>query len=167
MSAYARRELEYLGVEVQTGMLVGHVGADHVIAGGQRIRTHCVLWSAGTRGAPLLAQLGVPHDRMGRVVVSADGSVPGHPEVFVVGDGAHLDDEASGAAMPGVAQVAMQMGRHAAQCIEADIAGQPRRPFKYSDRGELAVIGRGHAACEIGKMRLTGLPAWLIWALST
>lgn len=164
LSDYAQRELERLGVEVRTGVFVTEVGADYVIAGGQRIDTHCVLWSAGTRGAPLLARLGVPLDRMGRVIVDADGSVPGHPEVFVVGDGAHIDDAASGGPLPGVAQVAMQMGAHAARCIQADMAGKTRQPFKYSDRGKLAVIGRGHAVCEIGKMRLTGLPAWLIWA---
>ena len=164
LSARACRDLGRLGVEVKTRTLVTDVGADYVVAGGERIATSCVLWSAGTRGAPLLATLGVPLDRQGRVHVGADGAVPGHPEVFIVGDGAHCDDAASGAPLPGVAQVAMQMGRHAARCIAADVAGRARSAFRYSDRGKLAVIGRGRAVCEIGGFGFAGLPAWLIWA---
>lgn len=164
LSGRAHRDLERLGVEARTHALVTDVGADYIVANGERIATSCVLWGAGTRGAPVLERLGVSLDRQGRVIVGRDGAVPGHPEVFVVGDGAHCEDAASGAPLPGVAQVAMQMGRHAARCIADDIAGQPRRAFRYFDRGKLAVIGRGHAVCEIGPLRLAGLPAWLIWA---
>ena len=165
LSARAGRDLERLGVEVRTRTLVTDVGADYIVAGGERIASSCILWSAGTRGAPVLSSLGVPVDRQGRVTVGADGSVPGHPEVFVVGDGAHFDDASSGAPLPGVAQVAIQMGRHAARCIADDVSGRSRRTFGYFDRGKLAVIGRGRAVCEIGPFKLAGLPAWLIWAV--
>jgi NADH dehydrogenase len=144
--------------------MVTAVGPGYVVAGGERIATSCVLWSAGTRGAPLLATLGVPLDRQGRVHVGVDGSVPGHREIFVVGDGAHFDDAPSGAPLPGVAQVAIQMGRHAARCIAADVAGRPRTAFRYLDRGKLAVIGRARAVCEIGPLKFAGMLAWLIWA---
>jgi NADH dehydrogenase len=164
LSARAQRDLERLGVEVRTRSLVTDVGANYIVTNGERIETSCVLWGAGTRGAPVLARLGLSLDRQGRVHVGTDGAVPDHPEVFVIGDGAHFDDNASGALLPGVAQVAMQMGRHAARCISNDISQRPRRAFQYSDRGKLAVIGRGRAVCEIGSLRLAGLPAWLIWA---
>jgi NADH dehydrogenase len=164
LSARACRDLERLGVEVRTRTLVTEVGPDYVVAGDERIATCCVLWGAGTRGAPVLASLGVPLDRQGRVQVGVDGAVPDHVEIFVVGDGAHFDDAGSGTPLPGVAQVAIQMGRHAARCIADDLAGRPRRAFKYSDRGKLAVIGRGRAICEIGPLKLSGLPAWFVWA---
>ena len=164
LSARACRDLERLGVEVQTGRLVTDIGPDYIVAGQERIATSCILWAAGTRGAPVLASLGVPLDRQGRVHVGADCAVPGHAEVFVVGDGAHFDAAAGGAPLPGVAQVAIQMGRHAAKCIADDLAGKPRRTFRYFDRGKLAVIGRGRAVCEIGPFKFGGLPAWLIWA---
>jgi NADH dehydrogenase len=164
LSARARGDLERLGVEVHMRTLVTDVGPDYIVAGGTRIATSCVLWGAGTRGAPVLASLGLPLDRQGRVHVGADGAVPDHAEAFVVGDGAHFDDAASGRALPGVAQVAIQMGQHAARCIADDLANRPRRAFSYFDRGKLAVIGRGHAVCEIGSFKLAGLLAWLIWA---
>jgi len=163
MSARACEDLARLGVEVKTRTLVTDVGADYIVAGGERIATSCVLWSAGTRGAPVLATLGVPLDRQGRVLVGADGSVPDHPDIFIVGDGAHFDDT-TGAPLPGVAQVAIQMGRHAARCIAGDVAGRTRSTFCYFDRGKLAVIGRARAVCEIGRFKFAGLPAWLIWA---
>jgi NADH dehydrogenase len=164
LSVRAQRDLERLGVEVRTRSLVTDVGGNFLVTNGERIATSCVLWGAGTRGAPVLARLGVPLDRQGRVHVGPDSAVPDHPEVFVIGDGAHFDDAASGGPLPGVAQVAMQMGRHAARCIADDLSQRPRHAFRYSDRGKLAVIGRGHAVCEIGSLRFAGLPAWLIWA---
>jgi NADH dehydrogenase len=164
LSARATRDLERLGVEVRTRTMVTQVADAHIVAGGERIETWCTLWTAGTRGAPVLGSLDVPLDRQGRVLVGADCAVLGHAELFVVGDAAHYDDPARGAALPGVAQVAIQMGRHAARCIADDLAGRPRRAFKYFDRGSLAVIGRGQAVCEIGPLKFGGLPAWLIWA---
>jgi NADH dehydrogenase len=164
LSGRARGDLERLGVDVRTRTLVTDVGPDYIVAGDARIATSCVLWGAGTRGAPVLASLGLPLDRQGRVRVGADGTAQGHGEIFVVGDGAHFHDAASDAPLPGVAQVAIQMGRHAARCIADDLAGRPRQPFRYLDRGKLAVIGRGRAVCEIGPFKLAGLPAWLIWA---
>jgi NADH dehydrogenase len=164
LSERAARDLGRLGVEIRTRTRVTDVGADYVVAGDERIATACILWAAGTRGAPVLATLGVPLDRQGRVQVTAEGAVAEHPEVFVVGDGARYEDPKSGAPLPGVAQVAIQTGRHAARCIVDDLAGRPRRAFRYFDRGKLAVIGRGHAVCEIGPLKFGGFMAWLIWA---
>ena len=164
LSARACRDLQRLGVEVQTRTFVTDVGIDYIIAGDQRIATSCVLWSAGTRGAPVLASLAVPLDRQGRVHVDVDCSVPGHAEVFVIGDGAHYETTGSNTPLSGVAQVAIQMGRHAARCIVDDVSGRRRSSFNYFDRGKLAVIGRGHAICEIGPLKFGGLPAWLVWA---
>lgn len=164
LSDYATRTLQALGVEVRTGVRVSEVGPAHVVAGGERIGTQCVLWSAGTRGAPVLEQLGVPLDRAGRAIVGPDIAVAGHPEVFVLGDAAHIED-GQGQPLPGVGPVAIQTGRHAARCIVADLAGRPRPAFKYFDKGKLAVIGRGHAVCEVGPLRFSGALAWLTWAL--
>lgn len=164
LSDYARRTLEALGVEVRTGVRVSEVGPAHVVAGGERIATHCVLWSAGMRGAPVLESLGVPLDRAGRAIVGPDVAVPSHPEIFVLGDAAHIVD-ADGQPLPGVGPVAIQTGRHAARCIAADLAGRARPAFKYFDKGKLAVIGRGHAVCEVGPLRFSGALAWLTWAL--
>jgi NADH:ubiquinone reductase (H+-translocating) len=112
LSARAQRDLERLGVEVRTRTFVTDVGAGYIVAADERIATSCVLWSAGTRAAPVVASLGAPVDRQGRVRVGVDGAMPGHPEVFVVGDGAHYEDP-NGSPLPGVAQVAIQSGRHA------------------------------------------------------
>ena len=165
LSDRARRDLERLGIEIRTNTLVTELGTDYVVAGGERIATSCMLWAAGTRGAAVLMTLGVQLDRQGRVHVGHDGAVPGHPDVFVLGDAAHFDDAATGEPLPGVAQVAIQMGRHAAKCIMDDLARRPRRAFSYFDRGKLAVIGRGRAVCEIRSLKFGGFPAWLIWAL--
>jgi len=164
LSNRARRDLERLGVEIRTRTLVADIGPDSIVAGHERIRASCILWAAGTRANPVLGTLGVPVDRQGRPYVANDCSIEGHREVFVIGDGANFTDGPSGTALPGVAQVAIQMGRHAARCIADDMAGRSRRPFNYSDRGKLAVIGRGRAVCEIGPLKLAGLPAWIIWA---
>jgi NADH dehydrogenase len=164
LSARARRDLERLGVTVRTGVRVGDIGPGFVVAGDERIATEATIWSAGTRGAPLLGTLGTPLDRQGRAIVGPDGALPGHPEVFVVGDAAHVEDARFGT-LPGVAQVAMQMGTHAARCIRADLDARPRRAFAYFDKGQLAVIGRGHAVLQVGPVRLAGFPAWIAWAL--
>ena len=164
LSDYAARTLQALGVEVRCGVRVSEVGPAHVVANGEHIGTQCVLWSAGTRGAPVLEKLGVPLDRAGRAIVGPDIAVPGHPEVFVLGDAAHIED-GQGQPLPGVGPVAIQTGRHAARCIAADLAGRPRPTFKYFDKGKLAVIGRGHAVCEVGPLRFSGALAWLTWAL--
>lgn len=158
----ARRQLEQLGVEVRTGERVEAVAADHVVLGDDRIEAATVVWAAGVRGVPLAAALSEDLDRAGRVPVAADLSLPGHPEVFVIGDLAHVEDGAGGT-VPGVAPAAIQMGTHAARAIRADLARRARRPFRYVDRGSLATIGRVRAVAHLGPLKLAGLPAWVLW----
>jgi NADH dehydrogenase len=175
LSARAARDLASMGVEILTQTRV--VGADD--AGltverdgrSRRIDAGTVVWAAGVCGAPLAARLGVPLDSSGRVVVAGDLSVPGHPEAFVVGDLAHRIDPRTGRPVPGVAQGAMQMGRHAGRTIAAEIKAAacgrpapPRRPFVYRDKGALATIGRNRAVAEIRGLRFGGRVAFLVWA---
>ena len=160
----AREQLRSLGVEVQLGAKVTGIDAGGVDIGDQRLAARTVVWAAGVRGAPLAASLGVPLDRAGRVVVGPDASVPGHPEVFVVGDLAAFVG-ADGRAVPGVAPAATQMGAFAAACIGDDLAGRPRGVFVYRDKGSMATIGRSRAILEVGRLRLSGLLAWWLWVL--
>jgi NADH dehydrogenase len=132
-----------------------------VNVGEERIETRTVLWAAGVMGSRLGKALGVPLDRAGRVVVEPDLSVPGHPEVFVVGDLASLVID--GKPVPGVAPAAMQEGRHTAKNILRAIRGQPALPFRYHDKGTLATIGRSAAVADLGKIKLSGPVAWLAW----
>jgi NADH:ubiquinone reductase (H+-translocating) len=121
-----------------------------------------VLWAAGVAGSPLARSLGAPLDRAGRVEVAPDLSVPGHPEVMVIGDLAavqHTDE----CLVPGVAPAAIQEGRHAARQIRRSLAGQPREPFRYRDKGSLATIGRAAAVADLGRFALSGFLAWLAW----
>ena len=158
----AKRDLEKLGVEVRLNCLVTRIEPDAVYAGDERIPTRTVFWAAGNAASPLARSLGVPLDRVGRVPVEKDLSVPGRPEVFVVGDLATLTQE-NGKPVPWVAQGAIQGGRRAAQNIECDLRGRPRRPFRYWDKGNMAVLGRARALAEIGRFRFTGFVAWLMW----
>ncbi|HMC75767.1 MAG TPA: NAD(P)/FAD-dependent oxidoreductase [Vicinamibacterales bacterium] len=158
----ARHDLERLGVEVRTGTLVTHIGAGVVQAGEERIEAATVLWAAGVAASPLGASLGVPLDRVGRVLVQPDLTVPGHPDVFVIGDLASLAGE-NGRPLPGVAQVAMQMGVHAAHNIMRAVEGQPLRPFRYHNLGDMATIGRASAVADLPVMQLKGLVGWLAW----
>ena len=131
---------------------------------GWRIPTDTVIWAAGNAGSPLLGQLGVPLDRMGRAAVEPDCSIPGHAEVFVLGDAAaYTHDDRFRHGLPAIAPVAMQQGRYVATAIEADLAGRPRRPFRYADKGQLAVIGRGKAVADVGRVHSAGFFAWLTW----
>jgi len=130
-------------------------GGDEVIEAGN------VFWAAGVAASPVGKTLGAPLDRAGRVLVQPDLSIPGHPEVFVVGDLAHLEQD--GAPVPGVAPAAMQMGRHVAKEIRREVEGKPREPFRYFDKGSLAVIGRAAAVAHIGRLNLSGFFAWLVW----
>ena len=161
-SERARRQLERLGVEVRTGALVTHIEDDRVFIGDEVIDAGNVYWAAGVAASPLGALLGAPVDRAGRVLVAQDCSVPGHPEVFVLGDLASITSD--GRPVPGVAQGAMQMGRHAARTIRNDLAGRPRAPFHYVDKGNLATIGRAAAVAEIAGLKLSGFIAWVVWA---
>ncbi|HET9595289.1 MAG TPA: NAD(P)/FAD-dependent oxidoreductase [Anaeromyxobacteraceae bacterium] len=161
LSDAARRQLEAMGVEVRTGAMVTAIDGDGVTAGGERIDARTVLWGAGVAASPLGRSLGAPLDRSGRVRVEPDLSVPGHPEVLVAGDLAAATHD--GKPVPGVAPAAMQMGRHAADDIRRDLAGEPRRPFRYHDKGSLASLGRAAAVAQLGKWHVSGRPAWLLW----
>jgi NADH dehydrogenase len=158
----ARRDLERLGVEVRTACLVTNVGKGGVEFGSETIQAATLLWAAGVAASPLGASLGVPLDRAGRVVVNPDLTIPGHEDVFVIGDLASLRDE-SGRQLPGVAQVAIQMGQHAARMIVRSIENQPYRPFRYKNLGNMATIGRASAVADFGWMTLRGYIGWLAW----
>ena len=162
LSAWGHRALEELGVTVRTNALVTRVERDAVWVGEERIPTHEVYWAAGNEASPLGRSLGGELDRAGRVRVSADLSVPPHPEIFVVGDLA-LVKGPDGNPVPGVAPAAMQMGRTAARNIRRDLRGEPRQPFRYRDKGNLATIGRHRAIADFGRLKLTGFFAWWFW----
>ena len=163
LSASAERTLRSLGVEVRTNAMVTAITPEAVHVGDALIPTRTALWAAGAVASPVAKSLGAPLDRNGRVLVEPDLSVPGHPEIFVVGDLAHFAHQ-TGKPLPGVAQVAIQQGRAAAENVWRTIAGQPRRPFRYHDLGNMAIIGRGAAIADLGRLRLTGPLAWLVWA---
>jgi len=166
----ARRSLEHLGVEVLTNSIVTNIDAEGVVwrpasAGSpaqvERIEAQTVLWAAGVAASPLAKSLGVPLDRVGRVSAEPTLQVPGHPEIFVVGDICALQQD--GKLLPGVAQVAMQQGAHAARNIVRAIKGEPLTPFRYRDYGTMAVIGRGSAVADIGPVETSGFFAWVFW----
>ena len=158
----ARHDLERLGVKVRLGEAVTRIADGRVETSRGAIEADTILWAAGVAASPLGATLGVPLDRAGRVLVEPDLTIPGHKDVFVIGDLASLKD-ASGRPLPGVAQVAMQMGAHAAVNILRAIEGQPLRPFHYHNLGDMATIGRASAVANLPWIRLTGYPAWLAW----
>jgi NADH dehydrogenase len=162
LSQFARKALERLGVAVWTGSLVTGVSEGRVAVGAETIEAGTVLWAAGVSASPLGATLGVPLDRAGRVLVQDDLTVPGRPEISVVGDLAAFRT-ADGGWLPGVAQVAIQQAAHAAANIERQIAGEPRQPFVYRNLGNLATIGRNSAVADLPRLRMKGLPAWLFW----
>jgi NADH:ubiquinone reductase (H+-translocating) len=158
----ARRDLGRLGVDVRTNILVTRIGPGIVQAGEERIEAETVLWAAGVAASPLGASLGVPVDRVGRVLVQPDLTIPGHPEIFVIGDLASLAG-AGGRPLPGVAQVAMQMGVHASRNIIRATEGQPLRAFAYRNLGDMATIGRASAVADLPVLKLTGTIGWLAW----
>jgi NADH:ubiquinone reductase (H+-translocating) len=158
----AARTLGVRGVEVRTGATVTEVDARGVALGGERIEARTILWAAGVAASPLAASLGVPLDRAGRVPVEPDLSIPGHPEVFVIGDLSVFTHQ-TGRPLPGLSPVAMQQGRAVADNIRCDLAHRPRRVFHYFDKGTMAVIGRSAAVAEIAGLRFQGLVAWLLW----
>ena len=158
----ARRSLQRLRVEVRENTPVTGVDAHGVMLGSERLDAGTVLWTAGVAASPVTATLGVERDRAGRVIVERDLSVPGHPEAFVIGDASAFVD-AAGRPLPGVAQVAMQGGVHAAHTILRRLEGHPSREFIYNDRGSMAIIGRGSAIADIRGLRFSGPIAWLAW----
>jgi NADH dehydrogenase len=162
LSRKAEDQLRRLGVEVRTSHLVTRIESGAVWVGDERILSPVVLWAAGVAASPLGRKLGAPIDRAGRVLVQPDLSIPGHPEVFVIGDLAALTDE-NGKMLPGVAPVAIQQGDWVADTIARDLEHQPRRNFRYHDKGSLATIGRAAAVAQFGKFELSGYFAWLAW----
>jgi len=161
LSEHARRDLTNLGVDVRTGTLVSEIGQHHVVAGGERIHAHTILWAAGNAASPLGRDLHVTLDRAGRVPVAPDLSVPGWRDVFVIGDLAATTT--NGKPVPGVAPAAMQMGALAAKNIRRDLEQRERVPFRYRNKGDLATIGRYRAIADFGRLRVTGSLAWWFW----
>jgi NADH dehydrogenase len=162
LSERARLDLTNLGVEVRTGALVTTVERGRVHVGdGEVLRSHTVIWAAGNAASPLGRSLGAPVDRVGRVLVHPDLSIPGHPEVFIIGDLASI--ETRGKPVPGVAPAAMQMGAHAARNLRRDLEQRPRAPFIYRNKGDLATIGRHRAIADFGRLQLSGWLAWWFW----
>jgi NADH dehydrogenase len=163
LSKAAKERLEDLGIEVRLGHSVDQIDADGIVVAGERIVSKTVIWTAGVAPSPAGKWLGVETDRAGRVRIAKDLTVPGHPEILVVGDTASLDQ--NGKPLPGVAQVAMQQGRYAGRLIHARIVGHPAPgPFSYFDKGSMAVVGKGFAVLQSGKVHMSGFAAWLAWA---
>src|SRR6266446_4913317 len=162
LSRKAEDQLRRLGVEVRTSHMVNRIDPGTVWVGDEKIAASVILWAAGVAASPLGRKLGVPIDRAGRVLVQSDLSIPGHPEVFVIGDLAALNDE-NGKMLPGVAPVAIQQGDWVADTIARDLQNQPRQNFRYHDKGSLATIGRAAAVAQFGKFELSGYFAWLAW----
>lgn len=164
LSEKAQRQLEKLGAEVWTNTAVKDIGPEYVITGDRRIAAATIIWAAGVRALPLTKTLGVPLDRIGRVLVNPDLTIPGHTDVFVIGDHAAFLHE-DGQPLPGVAPVAIQMGRHAAKGIVRRLRGLPLEPFRYRDKGNLATIGRAAAVADFGWITFSGFAAWLLWLI--
>jgi NADH dehydrogenase len=164
LSAKAEKQLRQLGVSVKLGARVVDLDRDGVtLAGGDRIHAATTIWGAGVRPTPVVREMAAPHDAQGRVLVEEDLSVPGHPEVFVVGDVAHVQQ--NGETLPGIAPVAIQEGRAAARAIVRTLHGKDRRPFHYADKGMLATIGRRRGVGVIFGIHVSGFVAWLAWAV--
>lgn len=163
LSQAAKRRLENLGVEVKLGHSVEQIDDDGVVVGEERIASKTVIWTAGVAPSPAGKWLQAETDRAGRVRIQSDLTIPGHLEIFVIGDTASFEEK--GKPLPGVAQVAMQQGRHAAKVIHRRLtAGSPPGPFSYFDKGNMAVVGKGFAVLQSGKVQVSGFGAWLAWA---
>jgi NADH:ubiquinone reductase (H+-translocating) len=163
LSSAAKDHLEELGVEVRLGHGVDQVDDAGVTLAGEHIASKTVIWTAGVAPSPAAKWLKVGTDRSGRVRVQEDLTVPGHPDIFVIGDTASLDQD--GKPLPGVAQVAMQQGRYAGRLIGRRIAGKSApRPFRYFDKGNMAVVGKNFAVLQSGRVHISGFLAWLAWA---
>jgi NADH dehydrogenase len=162
LRAFARRALEKLGVSVWTGSPVSEIAPGRLKVGGETIEVGTILWAAGVAASPIGASLGVPLDRVGRVIVNPDLTIPGSDRVYVAGDlGSFAGPD--GRPLPGVVQVAMQQARHATKNILRTIKNESRTPFVYDDLGIMATIGRNSAVADLGWIRLKGLVAWLAW----
>ncbi|MGH9688075.1 MAG: NAD(P)/FAD-dependent oxidoreductase [Candidatus Acidiferrales bacterium] len=174
LSAKAQRHLESLGVKVHTGTRVTAVDADGIEANGARVRAGTVLWGAGVLASPAGRWLGAAMDKSGKVILNSDLSVPGHPDVFAIGDTAHVVAKSRNLigikskepmVMPGVAQPAIQEGKYVARVIRRRVTGEPApAPFWYWDKGDLAIVGRTYALADLRFLRFAGLLAWIVWA---
>jgi len=175
LSAKAQRHLEQLGVKVCTSTRVTSIDADGIIANGQRVPAATVLWGAGVLASPAGRWINSATDKSGRIIVNSDLSVPDHPEIFAIGDTAHVIAHSRNLLgiksnepmlMPGVAQPAIQEGRYVARLIRYRVAGtKPPKPFWYLDKGDLAIVGRTYAVADLRFLRFSGFPAWLVWAV--
>ena len=166
LSAYAGKALERLGVTVELGRAVTECTADGVTFGGETMPAGAIIWAAGVAASPAAEWLGVPADRVGRLIVEPDLTVPSHPDIFAIGDTAHVEWQ-EGRLVPGIAPAAKQQGRHVAATIRARLAGNDApRPFRYKHDGDLATIGKRAAAIDFGWIKLTGWIAWWIWGFA-
>jgi NADH dehydrogenase FAD-containing subunit len=159
----AKQRLENLGVEIRLGHSVDQIDTDGVTVAGERIASKTVIWTAGVAPSPAGKWLNVDTDRTGRVRIQKDLTVPGHPDIFVIGDTAAFEQD--GKPLAGLVQVALQQGRYAGKLIRCRISGakQPA-PFRYFDKGTMAVVGKGFAILQSGKIQISGLTAWMVWA---
>ncbi|MEM6315645.1 MAG: NAD(P)/FAD-dependent oxidoreductase, partial [Planctomycetota bacterium] len=169
LSDRAKRDLEKLGVEVELDTQVTSVDGEGVGLGDRFVFARNVIWAAGVKASPITQSLGCAVDRAGRVLVEPDLSVPGRPEIFVIGDAASVKNEGADTPVPGVAPAALQMGKYAGRAIRDEIAGKTRpkgrKPFKYVDKGSMAIIGKNKAVAAVAGRCFAGFPAWLLWAL--
>jgi len=164
LSAKALTALERMGVTVKLNNPVSAVRADGVMVGPEWIPSSNVLWAAGNKASPLLNTLAVPQDANGRVKVRADLTIPDEPWIFVIGDAAHCLDR-EGKPLPGIAPVAMREGEYVSRLINQNLPPEQRSPFKYTDRGMLATIGRAQAVAQVGPIHASGLFAWVFWCI--
>ncbi|HTV19089.1 MAG TPA: NAD(P)/FAD-dependent oxidoreductase [Polyangiaceae bacterium] len=165
LSSRATSELERLGVQLWTNSAVTRINADGVFVGQEHLASASVIWAAGVQASPIGKSLHGECDRQGRVMVRADLSVPGYPEILVIGDQSHFKAPYMERPLPGVASVAIQQGKHAARTICADLDGERRKEFRYLDKGQMATIGRRRAVMQKGSFRSAGVFAWLVWLL--
>jgi len=164
LSARAEDALRKLCVEVRLNSTVSSIDSENVVIGSETVPSETVIWAAGVEASPLGRSIEADLDQKGRILVEPDLSVPGHPEIFVVGDLSAFVHQ-TGASLPALAPVAVQQGRHAARNIILRCKGLQSQPFYYVDRGILATIGRGAAVAHLGPLKLSGVPAWVVWAL--
>jgi NADH dehydrogenase len=164
LSAKAEAALKRKGVTVMANSRVSEVRPDGLMIGNEFVQSTHIIWAAGNKASPLLASLGLPLDGSGRIKVQQDLTIPEDPWIFIIGDAAHCADQA-GNPLPAIAPVAVQQGCYVARLIRQETALDQRRPFIYSDRGMLATIGRAQAVAQMGFLRLSGLPAWLLWCV--
>ncbi len=162
LSEEAKRDLEYLGVKVITGKKVIDITAEGVQMEGSFLESKNIIWAAGNQASPIMKTLGVPLDRQGRALVEPDLSLPGHPEIFAIGDTCSIKGK-NGLPLPGIAPTAIQQGKYVAKILKENIPSKDRPPFSYFDKGSMATIGKGKAIAKIGKLEFGGLMAWFAW----